>query len=383
MTTNSGIANSDQLQRDTLSPHELKPIALTPGEPAGIGPDLVVMLAQTTRTARLIAIADPQLLIDRAVALGLPLQIVDATTESDNIPCEAGVLAVHGVALAADCHCGQLDSRNATYVLKTLDVAVDGCMAGTYSAMVTAPLHKGVINDAGIAFTGHTEYLAERTHSEPVMMLATDTPAGALRVALATTHLPLKEVAATLTPAVLEQALQILHDDLIARFGISQPRILVAGLNPHAGESGHMGREEIDVIVPVLEKLRLRGMQLEGPLPADTLFTPHHLKGADAVMAMFHDQGLPVLKYAGFGQGINITLGLPIIRTSVDHGTALDKAGTGRIDQGSLQSALTLAQTLAQTATGMPTQANPGDNPGTRQAANRYTIASFTRHRIR
>ena len=356
MTSDTGTTKADELPPDTLTPLTIKPIALTPGEPAGIGPDLVVMLAQTSRTARIIAIADPQLLVDRAAALGLPLQIVDATKNAHHIPCEAGVLAVHAVPLAVDCHCGQLNSRNAAYVLNTLDVAVDGCMAGTYSAMVTAPLHKGVINDAGIAFTGHTEYLAEKTHSEPVMMLATDTPAGALRVALATTHLPLKDVAATLTPAVLEQALQILHDDLVARFGISQPRILVAGLNPHAGESGHMGREEIEVIVPVLEKLRLRGMLLEGPLPADTLFTPHHLKGADAVMAMFHDQGLPVLKYAGFGQGINITLGLPIIRTSVDHGTALDKAGTGQIDQGSLQSALALAQTLAQTRTLTPTQ---------------------------
>lgn len=338
-----------QEQQDTTDARGLKPIALTPGEPSGIGPDLAVMLAQQQRSARLIAIADPQLLIDRAETLGLPLQVVDADTANGSIPCEAGVLAVHAVPLAVSCQCGQLDSRNAAYVLKTLDVAVDGCMNGTYAAMVTAPLHKGVINDAGIEFTGHTEYLAEKTNSEPVMMLATDTPAGALRVALATTHLPLKEVAATLTPVVLEQALQILHDDLVGRFGISQPRILVAGLNPHAGESGHMGREEIDVIIPVLEKLRLRGMQLEGPLPADTLFTPHHLAGADAVMAMFHDQGLPVLKYAGFGQGINITLGLPIIRTSVDHGTALDKAGTGNIDQGSLQSALALAQRLAET----------------------------------
>lgn len=357
MTADTGSEKNDGLQRVTLQPCDLKPIALTPGEPAGIGPDLIVMLAQSARPTGLIAIADPQLLIDRAAALGLPLKIVDAAAANARTLCEAGVLAVHAVPLAVTCHCGQLDSRNAAYVLQTLDVAVNGCMAGTYSAMVTAPLHKGVINDAGIAFTGHTEYLAEKTHSEPVMMLATDTPAGALRVALATTHLPLKDVAAALTPAVLEQALQILHDDLVARFGISQPKILVAGLNPHAGESGHMGREEIDIIVPVLEKLRLNGMRLEGPLPADTLFTPHHLNGADAVMAMFHDQGLPVLKYAGFGQGINITLGLPIIRTSVDHGTALDKAGTGRIDQGSLQSALTLAQRLAQTPSPSPAHA--------------------------
>lgn len=306
------------------------------------------MLAQQARSFGLIAIADENLLLDRARQLGLPLEIasVDAIC-SDSIPERAGTLAVHPVPLAEPCECGVLNPGNARYVLNTLDVATDGCMAGQFAAMVTAPLHKGVINDAGIAFTGHTEYLALRTASEPVMMLATGTPAGDLRVALATTHLPLKEVAAALTPDVLEKALRILHQDLTARFGIADPHILVAGLNPHAGESGHMGREEIEVIVPVLENLRKRGMRLEGPLPADTLFTPHHLKGADAVMAMFHDQGLPVLKYAGFGQGINITLGLPIIRTSVDHGTALDKAGTGDIDQGSLQAALTLAQKLA------------------------------------
>lgn len=329
----------------------IAPIALTPGEPAGIGPDLIIMLAQQQREAKLVAIADPELLATRAALLKLPLDIVllDGVNDGD-IPCSAGTLAVHPVELARTCQCGQLDSHNAPYVLKTLDAAIDGCLDGRYSAMVTAPLHKGVINDAGIAFTGHTEYLALRTQSEPVMMLTTHTPAGDLRVALATTHLPLKNVAEALTPAVLEQALLILHADLVARFGIADPHILVAGLNPHAGESGHMGTEEIDVIIPVLDKLRQQGMKLEGPLPADTLFTPHHLKGADAVMAMFHDQGLPVLKYAGFGQGINITLGLPIIRTSVDHGTALDKAGTGQIDQGSLAAALKLAHSQALAA---------------------------------
>jgi len=326
----------------------IAPIALTPGEPAGIGPDLTIMLAQQERGSRLVAIADPDLLQERASKLGLPLKITEVnSTVADKVPCESGTLAVYPVPLGTSCRCGVLDSRNARYVLDTLDIATDGCLVGEYSAMVTAPLHKGVINDAGIAFTGHTEYLAQRTHSEPVMMLATATPTGDLRVALATTHLPLKDVAHALTAEVLEQALCILHQELIARFAIAEPHILVAGLNPHAGESGHMGREEIDVIVPVLEKLRKRGMKLEGPLPADTLFTPHHLNGADAVMAMFHDQGLPVLKYAGFGQGINITLGLPIIRTSVDHGTALDKAGTGAVEQGSLRAALTLAEQLA------------------------------------
>ena len=327
----------------------IAPIALTPGEPAGIGPDLTIMLAQTSRSAPLIVIADPQLLLDRAAALNLPLTLRSCMPgEHVRIPLEPGVLAVHPIGMSVPCHAGQLDVGNADYVLECLDEAVAGCLHGRYSAMVTAPLHKGVINDAGIQFTGHTEYLAQRTNSEPVMMLATDTPEGALRVALATTHLALKEVATALTCSVLERALRILHGDLVARFNIAKPHILVAGLNPHAGESGHMGREEIEVITPVLDKLRTEGMLLEGPLPADTLFTPHHLKGADAVMAMFHDQGLPVLKYAGFGRGINITLGLPVIRTSVDHGTALDRAGTGDIDQGSLHAALALAESLAE-----------------------------------
>ncbi len=307
------------------------------------------MLAQHKRHARVVAIADPALLLARAQALQLPLTI----EEFDNtaVSQAAGTLTVCAVPLEAPCICGELNSDNATYVLQTLDVAIDGCMSGRFSAMVTAPIHKGIINHAGIAFTGHTEYLAERTHCEPVMMLTTDTPAGPLRVALATTHLPLKDVATALTPETLERVLHTLHSDLVKRFGITNPHILVAGLNPHAGESGHMGREEINIIEPVLERLRASGMNLEGPLPADTLFTPYHLKNADAVLAMFHDQGLPVLKYAGFGQGINVTLGLPLIRTSVDHGTALDKAGTGNIEQGSLAAALQLAHTLVNSQT--------------------------------
>lgn len=328
-----------------------QPIALTPGEPAGIGPDLVIILAQRARDTDLVVIADPQLLADRAATLKLPLDIAPYNTASV-VTRQAGELSVLPVNLNAPVSCGVLDSRNAAYVLETLDVAVDGCLRADFAAMVTAPLHKGVINDAGIAFTGHTEYLAERTNSDPVMMLAADTPTGALRVALATTHLPLSRVAETLTSAVLKRTLKVLHSDLEKRFGLANPRILVAGLNPHAGESGHMGREEIEIIEPALEELRQQGMQLIGPLPADTLFTPQHLAGADAVMAMFHDQGLPVLKYAGFGKAINITLGLPIIRTSVDHGTALDKAGTGNIDSGSLDAALTLASELSASETG-------------------------------
>lgn len=329
-------------------------IALTPGEPAGIGPDLTVLLAQQARQSRIVAIADRAVLQERAEQLKLPLRIhdfdpashatrQDQSTRAEDVSDLPGELYVQHVPVHSPVTCGQLDPANGRYVLATLDAAIDGCMNGYFGAMVTAPLHKGVINDAGIPFTGHTEYLAERTHSEPVMMLVTETPDGPLRVALATTHLPLAAVPAALSADVLRRALQILHADLIRQFGIVQPRILVAGLNPHAGESGHMGREEIDIIEPVLAELRTRGMQLTGPLPADTLFTPQHLRHADAVMAMFHDQGLPVLKYAGFGKAINITLGLPVIRTSVDHGTALDKAGSGDINSGSLGAAIALA----------------------------------------
>lgn len=330
------------------------PIAVTAGEPAGIGPDLLVMLAQQARNAHVVVLADQGLLEARAKQLGLPLSIQPYRPGMADITQDTATLCVRHEPLRSPCTSGQLDAANAAYVLATLDDAADGCLSGEFSAMVTAPLHKGVINDAGIAFTGHTEYLAERTGGEPVMMLATQTPQGPLRVALATTHLPLCAVPAALTSAVLTRTLTILHQDLISRFNIAQPRILVAGLNPHAGESGHMGREEIDVIEPVLHTLRANGMKLTGPLPADTLFTAHHLKEADAVMAMFHDQGLPVLKYAGFGTAINITLGLPIIRTSVDHGTALDKAGTGNIDTGSLSAALALANTLSTSTTRAP-----------------------------
>ena len=317
-------------------------LALTPGEPAGIGPDLAVMLAQGPRTHEIVAIADPAPLLARAEALGLPLAVRPfdpARAPAGDAP---GTLCVAPVPLLAPAAPGTLDPANAAYVLRTLDRATDGCLEGTFAAMVTAPIHKGVINDAGIPFTGHTEYLATRTRAEPVMMLVADT----LRVALATTHLPLAKVSESLTREVLERAVVVLHGDLVARFGIASPRVLVCGLNPHAGEGGHMGREEIDVIEPVLEALRARGMDLVGPLPADTLFTPRRLAGADAVLAMFHDQGLPVLKYAGFGHAVNVTLGLPICRTSVDHGTALDLAGTGEIDGGSLAAALALAERM-------------------------------------
>lgn len=319
-------------------------IALTPGEPAGIGPDLAVLLASLPQAAEIVAVADPELLLQRAHQRGVPLQLreVDlATAPQVHAP---GTLSVLPVPLAKPVVAGRLDAANAPYVLDTLRRATALCQQGHCAALVTGPVHKGVINDAGHPFTGHTEFLAELTGTpRVVMMLATP----GLRVALATTHLPLRAVADAITPHLLREVLGILHHDLRTKFGITQPRILVCGLNPHAGEGGHLGREEIEVIIPVLESLRGAGMHLEGPLPADTLFTPHQLKRADAVLAMYHDQGLPVLKHKGFGRAVNITLGLPIVRTSVDHGTALELAGNGNVDLGSLQYAAAVAMEMA------------------------------------
>jgi len=320
-------------------------IAYTPGEPAGIGPDLAIALAQEARSVALVAVADPALLEQRAADLGLPLTLREWHPSQTPAPAQAGELWVAPVPLHTAAFAGQLNPRNAQYVLSTLDLAIEGCLKGHFDALVTGPVHKGVINDAGIAFTGHTEYLAEKTATpRVVMMLATE----GLRVALATTHLPLKDVADALTAELLTEIIDVLHASMRRDFGLSQPKILVCGLNPHAGEGGHLGREEIDVIEPVLAQGRERGFDLIGPLPADTLFTPRHLTDADAVLAMYHDQGLPVLKYKGFGQAVNITLGLPLVRTSVDHGTALDLAGTGRADLGSLKTALEYAATMAQ-----------------------------------
>lgn len=319
-------------------------LALTPGEPAGIGPDLCVQIAQQTHTAELIVIADPQLLEDRAQRLGLPLRLRPFEPTAEPAATAPSELRVLPVSLPQTAIPGTLNPANSSYVLNTLKLAGEGCLAGRFAAIVTAPVHKGVINDAGIPFTGHTEFFAELSKAAlPVMMLAADD----LRVALATTHLPLKDVAAAITPDRLRQVLQILNHDLQVKYRIPRPRILVCGLNPHAGEGGHLGREEIEVIEPVLQELRKQGLNLIGPLPADTLFTPRQLKGADAVLAMYHDQGLPVLKYAGFGHAVNITLGLPIVRTSVDHGTALDLAGTGQAEAGSLQAAIHEAIMLA------------------------------------
>ena len=317
-------------------------LALTPGEPAGIGPDLVVRVAQQPWPRPLVAIADPDLLLDRAATLGLPLQLLPFNPEIRR-PAPAGALYVQPIELTHSAITGETDPRSARYVLQTLTHAVEGCLAGKYAAMVTAPVHKGVINDAGIPFSGHTEFIAELTGGHPVMMLACP----GLRVALVTTHLPLREVADAVTPDTLECVVRALHQDLETRFHIDRPNILVCGLNPHAGEGGHLGREEIEVIEPTLERLRAEGMALSQPLPADTLFTPRYLEQADAVLAMYHDQGLPVLKHMGFGRSVNITLGLPIIRTSVDHGTALELAGTGKADHSSLVAAIDQAIALS------------------------------------
>ena len=320
-------------------------IAVTSGEPAGIGPELCLKLADWSGAGHPVVLGDRDLLAERAAALGWSI------TLRDHMPGQsaaAGHLDVLHLPLAKPAQAGLLDPANGPYVLKLLDRALLGCQRGEFAAIATAPVHKGVINQAGMAFTGHTEYLAEKTGTPlVVMMLAGDTPRGPLRVALATTHLPLKDVPAAITADLLERILRILDHDLRRKYGITAPRILVTGLNPHAGEGGYLGREEIDIIEPLLEKLRREGMQLSGPHPADTLFTPPVLAGGDAVLAMYHDQGLTALKYATFGNGINVTLGLPIIRTSVDHGTALTLAGTGQANPGSLFAAVAEAARMA------------------------------------
>ncbi|WP_323084099.1 4-hydroxythreonine-4-phosphate dehydrogenase PdxA [Providencia alcalifaciens] len=321
-----------------------KPIVITPGEPAGVGPDLLIQLAQQAWPVELVACADPDLLLQRAKILNLPLTLreYDAKQPQTSV---AGQLSIVPVSLSAPAEAGKLDVRNGEYVTETLARACDGCLNGEFSAIVTGPVHKGIINDAGIPFSGHTEFFADRSHCDRVvMMLATQE----LRVALATTHLPLKDVSEAITQQSLHEVIAILHHDLQTKFGIENPHIYVCGLNPHAGEGGHMGMEEIKTIIPALETLRKQGITLIGPLPADTLFQPKYLTDADAVLAMYHDQGLPVLKYQGFGRAVNITLGLPFIRTSVDHGTALELAGTGQADAGSFITALKLAIQMTQ-----------------------------------
>ena len=334
----------------------LLPLAVTAGEPAGIGPDLCVQLAAVSPGIPLVVIADKHLLQQRAAQLGIGLQLQDYVGSGETgsgekqahshspLPTPHSLSIIH-IPLAAPCHPGVLDAANSEYVLATLRRAVQGCRAGEFSGMVTAPVHKGIINDAGIPFTGHTEFLAGQTGTELVVMMLAG---GGMRVALVTTHLPLKDVPAAITAPLLESVLRIIRRDLQSRFGIAQPRIMVAGLNPHAGEGGYLGREEIEVMIPVLDKLRAEGFNVGAPLPADTLFTPHKLAQCDCVLAMYHDQGLPVLKHASFGQGVNVTLGLPIIRTSVDHGTALDLAATGKADSGSLLVAINVAAEMVR-----------------------------------
>ena len=315
-------------------------VVITPGEPAGIGPDLVIALAQQAWPVELVICADPDLLLSRALQLSMPLTLRDYQPGQPAQPQQAGSLTILPIAAPATIIPGQLNVANSAYVVETLARACDGCLNGEFAALITGPVHKGIINDAGVPFSGHTEFFADRSRcGRVVMMLATEE----LRVALATTHLPLAAVSAAITRQSLHEVITILHHDLQTKFGIVQPQIYVCGLNPHAGEGGHMGREELDVINPALDELRQQGITLVGPLPADTLFQPKYLQHADAVLAMYHDQGLPVLKYQGFGRAVNITLGLPFIRTSVDHGTALELAATGSADPGSFITALNLA----------------------------------------
>ena len=320
-------------------------IAITPGEPAGIGPDLAIKTSQQSFPCQRIYFADPDLLNDRAQALNIDIDI--HTLESlSNIPQkDNSTMLVWPVKLTSPAKAGHLNPDNANYVLKSIQLAVKSQQDGHSHALMTGPIHKGIINESGINFSGHTEYLAELSSGTPVMMLASEKDK--LRVALVTTHLPLSQVSGAINKENLQQVISILHNDLQLKYGISNPHILVCGLNPHAGENGHMGKEEIEIITPVLDTLRNQGLNLTGPLPADTLFTPTHLKSADAVLTMYHDQGLPVLKHVGFGHAINITLGLSIIRTSVDHGTALDLAATSHINTGSYEAALNTAILLA------------------------------------
>jgi 4-hydroxythreonine-4-phosphate dehydrogenase len=319
-------------------------LAVTAGEPAGIGPDLCLQLARQEQA--LVVLADKNMLQQRAALLGLNVQLHDYDLQHRS-PLPPGHLRVLHVPVAQPVQVGQLNPANSPYVLNLLTRAMQGCQSGEFAGMVTLPVHKGVINDAGIPFTGHTEFLAEKLHAEQVVMMLAG---GGLRVALATTHLPLRQVADAITPALLEKVLNVIQRDLVRCFGIAKPRILVAGLNPHAGEGGYLGREEIDIMIPVLDRLRAQGMNISPPLPADTLFTPQRLAQCDCVLAMYHDQGLPVLKHASFGRGVNVTLGLPVIRTSVDHGTALDLAGSGRAEAGSMLEAIQMAADMAQHA---------------------------------
>jgi len=320
-------------------------IALTSGEPAGIGPDLCIMLAQNQQACDIIVIVDPQVIIDRAKTLGLTINLEQADLSAPASIAEKGTLRFLPVTVATETEAGVLNPANSNYVLNTLQLALDGCLDKTFDAVVTAPVHKAVINEAGVIFTGHTEFFADGAGVEQVvMMLATQS----LRVALATTHLPLKDVSEAITQETLTRVIEIVDTSMKQQFGLSSPRIAVCGLNPHAGEDGHLGREEIDVITPVIERLLQKGLALSGPWPADTIFVKDKLADYDVVLAMYHDQGLPVLKHQGFGMAVNVTLGLPFIRTSVDHGTALELAGSGKAKITSLQAAIDMALQMVE-----------------------------------
>ncbi|MEW6990227.1 4-hydroxythreonine-4-phosphate dehydrogenase PdxA [Colwelliaceae bacterium 6441] len=322
----------------------VRKIAITPGEPAGIGPDLVIAMAQQEWSQQLIVVASPALLKERAKALGVTLDFYIYDDTAKATPHQANTITILPIELNVDCVAGVLDPANGHYVLETLRIASEKNISGEFDAVVTGPVHKGLINQAGIAFSGHTEFFAHQANcSDVVMMLATE----GLRVALVTTHIPLQYVSKAITRERLQKVANILNQDLITKFGIAKPIIYVCGINPHAGEDGHLGREEIETMNPALEELRQQGVNVIGPLPADTIFQEKYLNEADAILAMYHDQGLPVLKYKGFGNSVNITLGLPFIRTSVDHGTAVELAGTNKADSGSFYQAITTAITLA------------------------------------
>lgn len=323
-------------------------LAITPGEPAGIGPELLIQAVQNGCAQQLVAFADPNMLTERAKLLKLPLQLKPFDPNSPATPLLPSELYIFPISSVNETKVGILDAANASYVLDCLDAAIEACQTNQCDALVTGPVQKSIINDAGINFSGHTEYLALKTHTDTVvMMLATEN----LRVALATTHLPLRDVADAITAPLVGSVINILNHDLCTKFGIQQPKILVCGLNPHAGEGGHLGNEEIEIISPMIDQCKQQGMAISGPYPADTLFTEKYLSNADAVLAMYHDQGLPVLKHSGFGRAANITLGLPIIRTSVDHGTALDLAGKGIADKGSFEVAISCAAQMAMRRT--------------------------------
>jgi 4-hydroxythreonine-4-phosphate dehydrogenase len=322
----------------------VKRIAITPGEPAGIGPDLTIVIAQQGWPVELVVVACKKLMLARAEILGLPLTLIDYDPQTKAKPQKAGTLTIISVDMAETCVPGELNAQNGGYVIETLRVASEKNISGEIDAIVTGPVHKGLINQSGIAFSGHTEYFAHQANcADVVMMLATE----GLRVALVTTHIPLAYVSKAITAERLQKVTRILNTDLINKFGIAEPKIYVCGINPHAGEDGHLGREEIEVMIPALAELKQEGINVIGPLPADTIFQEKYLNDADAILSMFHDQGLPVLKYKGFGASVNITLGLPFIRTSVDHGTALELAGTNSADSGSFIQAINTAITLA------------------------------------